>query len=47
MLEFPYGKHDDMVDAITYLPQIIRKPAPAARNRGQTETYVATSKTGY
>ena len=27
LLEFPLGKHDDTVDTLTYLPQIMRRPA--------------------
>jgi len=27
LLEFPLGKHDDTVDALAYLPQIMRRPA--------------------
>lgn len=26
MMEFPFGKHDDTVDAAAYIPQIMRKP---------------------
>lgn len=47
MLEFPFSKNDDLVDTVTYIPQIMRKPAPVDRKHNRTETYISTSKTGY
>lgn len=47
MLEFPFSKNDDLVDTVTYIPQIMRKPAPVVRKHNRTETYISTSKTGY
>jgi len=47
MMEFPLGKHDDTVDAVTYIPQIMRKPS-RGKSLGVDSTYEPrNSITGY
>lgn len=48
MLQFPLGQHDDCVDAVSYLPQIIRKPGKGI-HRGVDTVYndPIYSSTGY
>lgn len=47
MIEFPFSRNDDLVDTVTYLPQIIRKPSLGTKHRGAVETYTSNSATGY
>ena len=47
MMEFPLGKHDDLVDAISYIPQIMRKPGKQ-KSKGYDSCYdPGNSITGY
>lgn len=47
MIEFPLGKHDDTVDAVSYIPQIFRKPGKA-KSKGYDTVYTPlNSVTGY
>ena len=47
MIQFPLGKHDDTVDAVSYIPQIMRKPGKGAA-RGYKSAHEPTySSTGY
>ena len=47
MIEFPLGRHDDMVDAVSYIPQIMRKPGKA-KSKGYDTVYVPhNAVTGY
>lgn len=47
LLEFPLGKHDDTVDAVTYLPQIMRKPGRAGNRTLEPAYKPHNAITGY
>jgi len=48
MLEFPFGRHDDCVDAVSYIPQILRKPGRGDRTKSRIPAYKPRNPvTGY
>lgn len=47
MLEFPLGRHDDLVDTITYIPQNMRKPSKADNEKRPSVSYVSDNRAGY
>lgn len=47
MIEFPLGKHDDHVDAASYIPQIMRKPGKSERKGYDTVYTPINNVTGY
>lgn len=47
MAQFPLGKHDDTVDAASYIPQIKRKPGKREKPLGDVPYASANTVTGY
>lgn len=47
MLEFPFGKHDDSVDAAAYVPQIMRKPGKDTGKKRKSAYKPSNTVTGY